>query len=177
VTLTTTTDSALDRRLRLCACWFAAAVLVHNFDHVRRGTDSINLDVFWAGTLSLTVEVAVVVLVVMRHRWAPLAAAVIGLSLAAGYAFVHFTPEHGWLSDSLLSTSHAVSIVAAALEAITALWLGITGVQILRRAGLASATVHRADQVPLADALRHPAVLALLVGNAVVLVASFVQLG
>jgi hypothetical protein len=178
VATTTTSDTRLDARLRLSACCFAVAVIVHNFDHVRRGADGINLDVFWAGTLSLVVEVGVVVLVLMRHRWAPLAAAVIGLSLAAGYTFVHFTPDHGWLSDSLLSTSHAVSIVAASLEAITALWLGIVGVQIVRRDGLAAAArTDRGAEVPLAEALRHPAVLALLIGNAVVLIVSFIQLG
>src|SRR3954454_13976929 len=90
VTTVRTTRAALDHRLRLSACWFAAAVLVHNFDHVRRGADGIDLDVFWAGTLSLVVEVGVVVLVLMRHRWAPLAAAVVGLALAAGYTMVHF---------------------------------------------------------------------------------------
>src|SRR4051812_7519131 len=170
VTSTITTDTRLDQRLRLSACCFAVAVLVHNFDHVRRGADGINLDVFWAGTLALTVEVGVVLLVLMRHRAAPLAAAVIGLSLAAGYAFVHFTPEHGWLSDSLLTTSKPISIVAALLEAGTALWLGLTGFQIVRRDGLASAAAGPTlDEVPVGIALRHPAVLALIIGNALVL--------
>src|SRR3954452_7604615 len=177
VTLATGPDTTLDRRLRLSACCFAVAVLVHNFDHVRRGADGINLDVFWAGTLSLVVEVGVVVLVVMRHRLAPLAAAVIGLSLAAGYVFVHFTPDHGWLSDPLLSASKAISIVAALLEATTALWLGVTGVQIVRRDGLAAAMSGQAtDATSVGVALRHPAVLALVVGNLVVLVVSFAQL-
>jgi hypothetical protein len=72
---------------------------------VRRGADLLSRDVFWAGTLAVVVEVGVVALVFMRHRLAPLAAFAAGVSLAAGYTVVHFTPERSWLSDSLLSSA------------------------------------------------------------------------
>ena len=103
-----------ERILRWAAIFFALAVLIHNSDHVRRGAGALNLDVFWAGTLALTLEVGVVILVFLRHRLAPLAAIAVGFPLAIGYVIVHFTPDHGLLSDSLLSSGKAVSIVAAA---------------------------------------------------------------
>jgi hypothetical protein len=39
-----------DQLLLWAAYLFTAAVIVHNSDHVRRGTDAISRDVFWAGT-------------------------------------------------------------------------------------------------------------------------------
>ena len=70
-------------------------------------------DVFWAGTLALIVEVAVVAVIFSRHRDAAWAAVAVGFPLAMGYILVHFTPARGWLSDSLLSVGSVVSIVAA----------------------------------------------------------------
>src|SRR4051794_11061780 len=94
-----------DRWLRRAATFFVVVVLLHGADHPRRGVDATGLDVFWLGTAGITIEVAVVVLIAMRHRLAPLAAASIGLSLAAGYLAVHFLPGRSLFSDSFTSAS------------------------------------------------------------------------
>jgi hypothetical protein len=168
-----------DRRLVWAAAFFTIAVVLHGLDHARRGADSLNLDVFWAGTSAVALEVGVVVLVCQRHRLAPLAAAVTGFSLAAGYVLVHFLPARGWLSDSLTSAADVsrLSWIAASLEVVAATALGLAGLAALRdRGGLASAAHPRSDQRPVRDALAHPAVVAMALGNAVILAVSAVQL-
>ena len=161
-----------ERQLELAAVFFALAVLFHNSDHLRRGAGDLPGDVFIAGTLAMVLEVGVVALVFARHRAAPLAAMAVGLSLAAGYLVVHFTPGRGWLSDSLLSTSMPVSILAAGLETASALALGLVGAQIVRQRGLAAmGGPSRLDR----EGLRHPIVLAMALGNAVILAASVAQ--
>jgi len=64
-----------DRVLRLAAVCFAVSVLVHNSDHLRRGGDSVATDGFVLGTAGMVLEVAVVALVLMKHRLGPLVAA------------------------------------------------------------------------------------------------------
>ena len=158
---------------------FATAVLIHNSDHLRRGADSVNLDVFWIGTSAMFLEVALVVLALMRHRLAPLAATAGGLGLAAGYVVTHFLPEHGFLSDSFVSATDVspLSWTAASLEVATAVTLGLVGLLALReRGGLASATRPNPDQRPLRDGLLHPVALTMIVGNAVILIVSVLQL-
>ena len=154
--------------LRGAATFFTLAVLIHNGDHLRRGGDSVETDVFWLGSAAILVEVGVVLLVFARHRLAPLAAAVAGFQLALGYIAVHFTPERTWFSDSFVGTdAEAISIAAAALEATAALALGIAGVLALRgRAGPAE------NGAAFSVALRHPVVLVLLIGNVIVFVGS-----
>src|SRR5436190_11285841 len=107
-----------DRWLVGAATFFTVAVLIHSADHLRRGTDAVNRDVFWLGTAGAAIEVAVVVLVCQRHRVAPLAAAVAGATLASGYLAVHFLPAHPWFSDSFTSASDVspASWFAASLE-------------------------------------------------------------
>ena len=39
----------VDRRLLTAATLFTAVVLFHGLDHLRRGVDTIDRDVFWAG--------------------------------------------------------------------------------------------------------------------------------
>jgi hypothetical protein len=128
-------------QLRLAAIGFAVAVAIHTADHVRRGLGTVDTDVQWAGNLALVLEVGVVVLVFMDHRWAPLAAAVIGGSLAVGYLLVHLLPERGWLSDPLFSgDGEGISQAAALLEIAAATWLAVAGyLELRRRGGLASA--------------------------------------
>jgi hypothetical protein len=127
-------------QLRLAATGFAVAVAVHTADHVRRGLSSVDTDVQWAGNLALVLEVGVVVLVFVDHRWAPLAAATVGGSLAVGYLLVHVLPHRGWLSDPLFSGgAESASQAAALLEIAAATWLAIAGlVELRRRGGLTS---------------------------------------
>jgi hypothetical protein len=149
------------------ATFFATAVLLHNFDHLRRGGSSVSADVFWIGTLAIVDEVGVVVLAFLRHPRAPLAAVISGATLAAGYVFVHFTPRRTWLSDSLVS-GHAspVSIAAASLETIAALALAIVGALAIKTPR------HDREAMRPRDTFRHPVVVAMIVGNAVVLIGS-----
>lgn len=173
------TSRGHDQLLVWAATFFAAAVLVHGLDHARRGANSLSLDVFWAGTAAITLEVGIVVLVCQRHRLAPLGAAATGFSLALGYVVVHFLPARSWLSDSFTSGADVsrLSWTAASLEVLAAATLGATGLVVLRRrGGLASAARPHADQQPLGRALTHPVVLAMIGGNAVILVVSAAQL-
>jgi hypothetical protein len=166
-------------RLAAAATFFAVAVLIHNSDHTRRGADSVNLDVFWIGTSAILLEVGLVVLGLMRHRLAPLAASVGGFSLAAGYVVTHFLPEHGLLSDSFVCASDVspMSWFAASLEVTAAITLGVVGLIVLReRGGLAAATETHDDQLPLRAGLLHPVTVAMIIGNAAILVISFAQL-
>lgn len=72
--MSTSRDASFDKLLIWMATLFAITVLVHNFDHLRRGGSSVHSDVFWVGTLAVIDEVGVVVLCLMRHRRAPTAA-------------------------------------------------------------------------------------------------------
>lgn len=168
-----------DHWLAVAATFFAIAVLVHNSDHVRRGADSVNLDVFWIGSSAIFLEIGLVVLGLMRHRLAALAATAGGFVLAAGYLVTHFLPEHGLLSDSFVSATDVspLSWFAASLEVTAAITLGVTGLIALRaRGGLASATQPNPEQRSLRAAMLHPVVLAMIAGNAVILAVSLVQL-
>jgi hypothetical protein len=153
-------------------------VIVHNGDHLRRGADTVRSDVFWAGTSAVLVEVGVVVVVMQRHRLAPLVALATGAALAPAYLFVHFLPARSWLSDSLPSAASTswMTWTAASLEVVAAALLGLAGWLVLReRGGLASATEPHADQRPLRAGILHPVALALLVANVGIVVASFAQ--
>jgi hypothetical protein len=164
-----------DRMLRAATIVFALAVLVHNGDHLRRGGDSVSAQVFWVGSAAILVEVAVVVAVFLRHPTAPIAAVAAGFGLAAGYLLVHFTPQRGWLSDSLTSGDpSAFTVFAAVFETTASILLGTTGVWWLRRRGLAATTTSGGASVSLARAVAHPVVSAMIIGNAVVFVGSLV---
>jgi hypothetical protein len=161
------------------AGFFTLAVLIHNSDHVRRGTDAVGKDVFWVGTSAIAIEVALVVLATQRHRLAALAATAGGLSLAAGYVLVHFLPARSWLSDSFTSAADVspLSWFAASLEVIAAVTLGVVGLMALReRGGLAGVTRPDPQQRSLRDALLHPFALAMIAGNVAILAISFGQL-
>ena len=173
----TAVDVAADaRRLRWATTFFALTVLFHNGDHARRGADSVSDDLFWVGLAGILVEVGLVVLVFMRHRWAPSAAASLGFGLAFAYVMVHALPERGWLSDPLLeSGAETVSRVAAVLLILSALWVGATGTAVIRRrGGLAAAIVPDGPPESLAHTLTNPVVAAMVAGNAVVVTTSLV---
>ena len=167
------------RRLLGAGLLFAAAVIVHNADHVRRGADAADADVFLIGTAAIALEVALVVLICQRHRVAPLASAVAGFSLAAGYVFVHFLPRRPWLSDNLVSGSEtdAWSIAAASIEVVAAVILAIAGLGALSRlGGLGSGVRPNEHQRTFREALLHPLALAFAASQAVTLAISFSQL-
>ena len=176
--MTVATATATERgapALTLAATVFAAAVVLHNLDHLRRGGDAASAEVFWIGSAAIVLEVAIVFLVHLRHRVAPLAATAIGFSLAVGYVVVHFTPERSFFSDSFVSGgAEAVSILAASLETLGALVLGVTGLAIVRRTGLAAAMrpTGGATETTLWATARHPVVAAFAAVNLVVFLVS-----
>lgn len=161
---------ASENALVVAATFFAAVVLLHNFDHVRRGADTAPLDVLVVGTGAIVLEIAVVVLCLQRHRLAALAAAWSGLVLAVGYLVVHFTPPRAWLSDSLLEGADTLSLAAATLEVVAAAALAITGFLVLR-ARPSSPGPSR----PLTQAVVHPIAAVTILGNAAAIVIAFAQ--
>ncbi len=84
MTVRTERVDATDVYLRTTAVIFAAAVLVHGSDHVRRGLDASPTAVMIAGSIQAVVVLIAVVLVFRRTRWAPHAAIVGTCSPASG---------------------------------------------------------------------------------------------
>jgi hypothetical protein len=127
----------------------------------------------------MPLEVGVVLLICMRHRWAPLAAAVAGTSLALGYLTVHFLPQRRWLSDSLTSAADpaAMSVLAAGLEVLASAALAYVGwAGLAARGGLERALQPHPAELTWREGLRHPVALTMLLGNVVLLLASIAQL-
>jgi hypothetical protein len=149
------TAASYERLLLGVATLFTVAVLLHNGDHLRRGADAVNSDVFVVGTSAILLEVA----------------GAGGLSLALGYLVVHFLPQRSWLSDSFPSAVNVspLSWTAASLELAAAAAVGAAGLMVLR-----SGTWR--GQGSIAEGLRHPVALAMIAGNAAILIASLVQL-
>ena len=167
-----------DIRLMRAALLFAVAVLVHNSDHLRRGVDTLSPDVFWVGTAGILLEVGLVILICQRHRLAPIASAIGGLTLAGGYIEVHFLPAHAWLSDSFTSASSfsALSWMAASLEIAAALTLATVGLTALRSRGeVESATRPHGAQGSLREGLLHPLALGFVLSQLMLLIVAFVQ--
>ena len=133
-------DATAERNLCRAGVLFAVGSGVHVLDHLRRGQGSVTEELYWAGNLALVVQVAVITLVLTRHRVAPLAAAVGGLSLGIGFLAAHWLPEWSALSDPVweVSTWGWLSYVASTLEIVGAFAVGVTGLVIVRRDGLAS---------------------------------------
>ncbi|MGH9085434.1 MAG: hypothetical protein ACRDYW_08275 [Acidimicrobiales bacterium] len=129
-----------ERYLAPAGVLFAVGTAVHLLDHLRRGQGSVTEAVYWAGNLALVVQVAVVTLVLTRHRLAPLAAAAAGFPLAIGFLAAHWLPEWSALSDPVweIESWGWVSYVASTLEIAGALAIGVTGLSIVRRRGLAA---------------------------------------
>jgi hypothetical protein len=157
-------------KLSLAAAGFAVAVVLHNGDHLRRGADAVDADVFWAGTAAIVVEVGIVFLVCQRHRWAPTMAAVVGFGLALGYVVVHFSPQRAWLSDSLVGGGggDGWSLAAASVEVAAALALAVAGLAARRQPPAAR-------QRPARDAVRDPLAAGFALSQVMVLAVSFAQ--
>jgi len=157
------------RALRLTAIVFAAAVLVHNGDHLRRGGHSVTTDVMVIGSLGMLVEIGVVWAVLARKAFAPLVAVLAGAALSAGYVFVHLLPQRSWLSDSLLA-SHGHGVTWFTWVAV----FGLLAASVLL--ALAGRRAMRADpgspHRPTGSGGLHPVVIAMIVGNAIIFVGS-----
>jgi hypothetical protein len=130
-----------ERRLIAAAYLFAVGSAIHLIDHLRRGQGSVTDQLYVAGNLGLILQVAVITLILTRHRIAPIAAVSAGFPLALGFTAAHWLPHWSSLSDSFVDDGAAVfSYVASLAEIAGALAAGITGLAVLRdRGGLASA--------------------------------------
>ena len=136
-----------DRRLVAAGWLFAAGSAVHLLDHLRRGPGSVTDTLYWAGNLALILQVAVITLVLTRHRLAPLAAAAAGFPLALGFASAHWLPEWSAMSDPVweIESLTWLSYVASATEVAGAVAVGVAGITVVRSRGLASFADDRAD--------------------------------
>jgi hypothetical protein len=126
------------RRLRYAAVFYALGLALHTADHFRRGTGVVTNQVLWAGNLSTLLGVATVVLVLMGHRLAPLAAALTGIPVAVGVAAVHLLPEWSAFSDAFPG-AHGTGVTAwswavVLMEIVGAFAMGIIGLSIVRHA-------------------------------------------
>jgi hypothetical protein len=128
------------RQLVAAGVLFAVGSAVHTVDHLRRGQGSVTDELYWAGNLALVMQVAVVTLVLTRHRLAPLAAAAAGFPLALGFLTAHWLPEWSALSDPLwdIDSWPALSYAASTLEIAGALAVAVAGLAVVRERDLAS---------------------------------------
>jgi hypothetical protein len=134
-----TTRERQDRRLLQAGYLFLFGSAIHLVDHLRRGQSSVTEQLYWAGNLGLVVQVAVITLILTRHKVAPLAAAAAGFPLAIGFAAAHWLPHWSSLSDSFVDTRvSAFSYLASAMEIAGALAVAFAGLAIIRSRGLAS---------------------------------------
>jgi hypothetical protein len=174
--MTTALTTSGAHRLHVAATAFTAAVLVHNADHLRRGPGSTSSSVLVLGSLAILLEVAVVVIVFTDHPWAPLVAAVVGADLALGYLLVHFTPSHGFASDSFITGEAAVvSILAATFETAASAFLAVEGLRAMRPGGVRAVPPDAPSREQLARACRQPVPAIMLAGNVLVLAATILR--
>jgi hypothetical protein len=122
-----------DRALQLAAWFFAVGAVLHNVDHVRRGTGIISAELLWVGRAGIVLSVVLIVTALARHRYAPHAAAFGGLVLAIGFIGAHWLPTWSVFSDSFVEgDASVVSQAASMLEIVGALVLAATGFHALR---------------------------------------------
>jgi len=130
-------DGGGERALRYATALYAAGLVVHTADHLRRGTGVLTWEVFWAGMLSTAMGVVTIVLVFARHHLAPLLAAAVGFPIAVGVGAVHLLPHWSALSDAFPG-SHGTGVTALSwtvvlLEIFGALAVGVAGLHLVRR--------------------------------------------
>ena len=136
-------DGSTNRGLRIGTAVYGAGLALHLADHLRRGMDVLTIQVEAAGYLSTGVGLVTIALVLMRHRWAPLAAAVVGTSVAIGVAAVHLLPTWSAFSDAFPGGQDqgvtAVSWTVVLIEIAGGALLGIAGFRALRASSTSAA--------------------------------------
>ena len=129
-----------ERRLRLAAIAFGVGSAVHIADHLRRGQGSVTELLYVLGNVALVLQVSTVVLILVRHRLAPLIGMVVGAQLAIGFFAAHWLPHWSSMSDPVWQVHSArwFSYLASTAEIAGAVAVSITGAAIVRARGLAS---------------------------------------
>jgi hypothetical protein len=116
------------RALPAAGIAFVAANVAHTLDHLRQGTSGLSTEILAGGSVLSMLAVATLVFVWRRDRRAPLIAAVVGLSSAAGVAASHIAPHWSVFSDSYPEIhADALSWVVMLAEVVAALALGLVG--------------------------------------------------
>jgi hypothetical protein len=128
------TDDLQQRRLVLAGYLFLAGSAVHLLDHLRRGQTSVTEQLYWAGNLGLVLQVAVITLILTRHRIAAVASVVAGLPLAIGFFAAHWLPQWSSLSDPIweIDSWRWLSYFASTAEIAGALAVALAGFAIIR---------------------------------------------
>jgi hypothetical protein len=125
--------------LRRAGWTFLVGFGIHNFDHVRRGTDGISEQVIWGGTGVAVLSAVVLTLVFTNHRLAANAAAAAGIAIAFGVSATHLLPEWGSLSDPLPGGAvDGFTWFAVLAEVVGAVVLGLVGLRQSARAGFST---------------------------------------
>ena len=126
------------RAMRYAAALYGIGTIVHSADHFRRGTDVVTKHVLYAGSVLTVLAFATIGLIFMRHRLAPIAAAVVGLYHGVGIAAAHLVPHWSAFSDAFTGSVNrgpditGLTWVAVFMEIAGALATGIAGVVVLR---------------------------------------------
>jgi len=114
---------------------FVAANLLHTADHQRQGTEGLTWEIYLGGSAITIAAIASLVLALRHDGRAPIFAAVLGISSAAGIAASHIAPHWIAFSDAYPQIhADAISWVDVLLEIAGALWLSAAGLRGLRRA-------------------------------------------
>lgn len=127
-------DSHHDRPLRWTTAAFVVGSLVHAADHQRRGMDVLTGAVQVLGYAGLVVTALIAVTVFRRHPVAPLIAFAGGSALVVGFVAVHWLPDWGPISDTLVTGDAGWrSRFASLLEIVTAAAMVVAASLQLRR--------------------------------------------
>ncbi|WP_194816898.1 hypothetical protein [Nocardia sp. XZ_19_385] len=134
----TTTRTEPVPALRWATAIFAVALVVHGYDHLRRGMDTVSSTVMALGTIQMFAAVITIALVATGHRWAPPAAILVGFASAIGFTLVHLFPDwFGPFSDSFINPPASAKVTgfswfAAIFEITAALAIGSAGLRARR---------------------------------------------
>ena len=127
------TETSRSRQLTWASLVFLATIVLHDLDHLRQGR-SLEPAVIGLGVIGDVAALTMVALVIRGHRWAPLAATVVGFANVLGFIAVHVVPDWGPLSDGYPGLRvDALSWAIVFLPMAAALWLGLTGLSNARR--------------------------------------------
>ena len=132
------TRSPEDRLLRYSAGAFIVAVAIHGADHAHRGAGILTPQVRWGGLIQLVLGAFAVGLVMRRHRWAAIAAMVVGFASALLFSSAHLLPTWGAFSDPYLTPAAGADVswfswVTALLEVGADLLFGWAGLNAVLR--------------------------------------------
>ena len=121
------------KALQAAGAVYALGTMIHTFDHLRRGPESVTSEVRELGAVFTVAAVVVLALIFTRHRFAPLFAVLVGFSHGLGIVALHWLPDWSVVSDSFLTARAPLfSWVAVALEVAGAFAVGLVGFAMIQ---------------------------------------------